>query len=199
MGMFKNQSYDRKGYGGPIPRRCRQCNTVISDTAKYCPQCGAPQVCAQCGGNLSAHDIFCPSCGKGQIKNNPSDSSQNNINPLPNQKEFLPKKTDFINYVITRAGTKYLDIIGKISDQYITYNRNGMVCLNEDFELSMKSDYSVEYWLIKSDTSGVGDYFILWYCPSNIEGREEIGYCTSLNKHYIDNILPFLAEQLNNP
>lgn len=47
---------------------CPNCNSSVSDGAKFCPNCGrkleARMFCASCGTALSTKDKFCPSCGK---------------------------------------------------------------------------------------------------------------------------------------
>ena len=47
--------------------KCTNCGASLSDSAKFCPECGTKVVrevfCAQCGTKLSAGTKFCPECG----------------------------------------------------------------------------------------------------------------------------------------
>ena len=46
--------------------RCKECGNEISDSAAYCPRCGAPNTperhCSKCGATLSSNLKFCPRC-----------------------------------------------------------------------------------------------------------------------------------------
>ena len=54
--------------------RCNECGEMISDVAKTCPNCGAPQIstqtnlvhCRECGEMISKSAQSCPKCGAGQ-------------------------------------------------------------------------------------------------------------------------------------
>lgn len=60
--------------------RCNECGEMISDVAKTCPNCGAPQKttqtnlvhCRECGEMISTYAQSCPKCGAVQsvAKNN---------------------------------------------------------------------------------------------------------------------------------
>jgi hypothetical protein len=47
--------------------KCPNCNAEISDTAKFCPECGnkidSKRFCQKCGTELQANAKFCPECG----------------------------------------------------------------------------------------------------------------------------------------
>ena len=47
--------------------KCTNCGASLSDSAKFCPECGTKVVrevfCAQCGTKLAAGTKFCPECG----------------------------------------------------------------------------------------------------------------------------------------
>lgn len=45
---------------------CPKCNSKVSSSFDWCPQCGAglkPHACAYCGNQMGSHARFCPSCG----------------------------------------------------------------------------------------------------------------------------------------
>ena len=47
--------------------KCTNCGASLSDSAKFCPECGTKVVrelfCAECGTKLAAGTKFCPECG----------------------------------------------------------------------------------------------------------------------------------------
>lgn len=47
---------------------CKECGGQISDTASFCPHCGAPVskdvFCPDCGAKVPEGDSFCPQCGR---------------------------------------------------------------------------------------------------------------------------------------
>lgn len=47
---------------------CKECGGQMSDSASFCPHCGAPVAkdvfCPECGTKVSADARFCPHCGK---------------------------------------------------------------------------------------------------------------------------------------
>ena len=47
--------------------KCQNCNAEISDSAKFCPECGSKiervSHCIQCGTELATGAKFCPECG----------------------------------------------------------------------------------------------------------------------------------------
>ena len=47
--------------------KCHNCNAEISDSAKFCPECGSKiervSHCIQCGTELANGAKFCPECG----------------------------------------------------------------------------------------------------------------------------------------
>ncbi len=45
---------------------CPKCNKPVPPSAKFCPECGAPQqlTCPQCGQPVEGSAKFCPECGK---------------------------------------------------------------------------------------------------------------------------------------
>lgn len=47
--------------------KCKECGQDVSDTASFCPHCGAPVVkdmyCSKCGTKLPDNVSFCPNCG----------------------------------------------------------------------------------------------------------------------------------------
>ena len=53
--------------GAGVSFTCKECDSAISQDAKFCPHCGHQQVvfkqCATCGKNLSPHARFCSRCG----------------------------------------------------------------------------------------------------------------------------------------
>ncbi len=50
-------------------KNCNQCGTQVSDSAAFCPYCGAKftaeseQTCPVCGTKLKAGQVFCSNCG----------------------------------------------------------------------------------------------------------------------------------------
>ena len=47
-------------------KKCSSCNESISETAKFCPHCGASNIkayCRACGKEMSINDIACTHCG----------------------------------------------------------------------------------------------------------------------------------------
>ena len=47
---------------------CKECGGQMSDSASFCPHCGAPVAkdvfCPECGTKVPADARFCPQCGK---------------------------------------------------------------------------------------------------------------------------------------
>ena len=47
--------------------KCTNCHSELSDSAKFCPECGAKvnnvKYCSQCGTKLQPNMKFCPECG----------------------------------------------------------------------------------------------------------------------------------------
>lgn len=47
---------------------CKECGGQMSDSASFCPHCGAPAAkdmfCPECGTKVPAGARFCPQCGK---------------------------------------------------------------------------------------------------------------------------------------
>ncbi len=47
--------------------KCTNCHSELSDSAKFCPECGAKvnnaKYCSQCGTKLQPNVKFCPECG----------------------------------------------------------------------------------------------------------------------------------------
>ena len=52
-----------------VGRKCLQCGTMLSDTAKFCPECGTkveverPKFCPECGTKAEMGAKFCNECG----------------------------------------------------------------------------------------------------------------------------------------
>ena len=48
--------------------KCKECGNEISDSAAFCPKCGAPNTpdtyCSKCGTKLSRDLNFCTNCGE---------------------------------------------------------------------------------------------------------------------------------------
>lgn len=55
------------GVGAAITMQCSGCHAPISDTAKFCSECGQPvpqeKHCSQCDFKLQPNARFCPECG----------------------------------------------------------------------------------------------------------------------------------------
>ena len=51
--------------------KCPQCNTIASDSSKFCPVCGMPldlRICKNCSAPLGEGAKFCAKCGAEQIE-----------------------------------------------------------------------------------------------------------------------------------
>ncbi len=63
-GMMNGQSREKKSM-----MKCRNCGSMVSEDAKFCPQCGEPVMdkknfaCPSCGKPVEEGSKFCPSCG----------------------------------------------------------------------------------------------------------------------------------------
>lgn len=66
--------------------KCEECNSEMSDQARYCPKCGAENkfiFCPDCKQKISRKAMNCPNCGC-QIRN-----INNNVNENPNAKSKI--------------------------------------------------------------------------------------------------------------
>lgn len=78
---------------------CSFCGTEISDSSKFCMECGkqiipdTPPVCSNCGNELHPNAKFCSECGKTTEKAPPIKNNTNSQNKDPNDwKYFMGKE-----------------------------------------------------------------------------------------------------------
>jgi len=77
--------------------KCNKCNAEISDSAKFCPECGSKinkvRHCTECGFELSSDAKFCPECGTkisiDQPSSTPSSNSQSQQNEENDDNHFF--------------------------------------------------------------------------------------------------------------
>jgi membrane protease subunit (stomatin/prohibitin family) len=65
-GAFSQQQPSTGGQPQPAATTCSQCGKPAPATAKFCPECGAPQArtCPKCSKPVDAGARFCPECGE---------------------------------------------------------------------------------------------------------------------------------------
>ena len=73
VGQVVGQTYKEAMAPTPAKVKCPKCGAEMSDTAKFCPECGEPapapggvaqEKCPQCGQPVNAGSKFCPNCGQ---------------------------------------------------------------------------------------------------------------------------------------
>lgn len=84
--------------------RCKKCGSELTDTMKFCGECGAPvkttetnKFCTQCGNKLHDGLSFCPYCGtkiekRDQAVMMPSNTEHPQISVQKIQNEYYPDK-----------------------------------------------------------------------------------------------------------
>lgn len=122
-----------------MPNKCKNCGAVVSDTAKFCTECGTKiereLKCANCGAILAENAKFCMECGTkvGAVENiTPvKETVEETVEPMVVQDgdhyttiDQIPKDLDVFKYVIT---VEYVmrdepSTIAKIADKVNKYN-----------------------------------------------------------------------------
>lgn len=122
-----------------MTNKCKNCGTVVSDTAKFCTECGTKiereLKCANCGAVLAENAKFCMECGTkvGTVENiTPvKESVEETVKPMIVQDgdhyttlDQIPKGLDLSKYIIT---VEYVmrnepSIIAKIAEKVNKYN-----------------------------------------------------------------------------
>jgi RNA polymerase subunit RPABC4/transcription elongation factor Spt4 len=116
--------------------KCNKCNAEISDSAKFCPECGSKinkvRHCAECGFELLPDAKFCPECGTKISIDQPSSALSSKSQSQQNE-----EKDDNHFFVITE---EQLDEL--IGNEHKLLSINSIISENEQIaDAFLDDDY----------------------------------------------------------
>ena len=125
--------------------KCQNCNAEISDSAKFCPECGSKiervSHCIQCGTELSNGAKFCPECGT-PVKASESRSAQ-------------PKQEDDVDNLFGFSEEQLDELIG---------NEHKLVCIDSVYP---EEERIADVELYPSDNPSDSGFVIIGKKPGN--------------------------------
>lgn len=106
--------------------KCNNCGAMVSDTAKFCQECGSKiekkQICSNCGAELLEGAKFCVECGmKVTMQESTNDMESLAIDKIPNDID-LSKAIVNVSYVLENIS----DTLEEIDLKVMAYNDKAM-------------------------------------------------------------------------
>ena len=160
-------------------KNCPNCNSQISDTAKFCKYCGnkieekkQEIFCEECGAKIDADAPYCEECGAkvgGDIQEDPWAEFADSKKPAEKEVEYIPDENEMEKYT-ERLSKKELDKLEGTDDRlYFVHRRDKRT------EKQVHSDFA-DYFC----KSMFQDYTISSRVSPAVFG-ESIKYCKEVN------------------